>query len=187
MHSSVLIVRKYNNVTHTVSRTLVHLQLTICFMKFLLFTKYHKNHTSLCSRQKGQPNIVLCRSKKDDPKRNAVLNAVKTRNESFRSSAEHRRAPRVCLRHRERRRFRPLPPMHRSKTRRSLFSSSFFFFLYHDFSIRLGRFQKLSSYFNGNLAEKCTIDELNVKSGWIRRGRVNARYHASLGQLYAKA
>lgn len=73
--------RKYNNVTHTVSRTLVHLQLTICFMKFLLFTKYHKNHTSLCSRQKGQPNIVLCRSKKkDDPKRNAVL----TQNESFR-------------------------------------------------------------------------------------------------------
>lgn len=42
-------------------------------MKFLLFTKYHKNHTSLCSRQKRQPNIVLCRSKKDDPKRNAVL------------------------------------------------------------------------------------------------------------------
>lgn len=34
---------------------------------------------------------------------------------------------------------------------------------------------------------KCTIDELNVKSGWVRRGRVNARYRAFLGQLYAKA
>lgn len=87
-----------------------------------------------------------------------------------------------------------LPPpasMHRSKTRRSLFSSFFFFFSFVsrllDSPRPLGRFQKLSSYFNGNLAEKCTIDELNVKSGWIRRGRVNARYHASLGQLYAKA